>query len=280
MQLTICHDMESLQENLASLALEGQRIALVPTMGALHEGHLALVRQAQDLADAVVVSIFVNPKQFGPKEDFGKYPRTLEADVEKLNKEGVQLVYAPDVADLYPEGFSTSVSVGELGTILCGKFRPGHFDGVATVVAKLLLRMLPHVAVFGEKDFQQLCVINRMVSDLDIAVEIVGVETMREPDGLALSSRNAYLSAEERKTAPALYKTLQACAAHIEAGQPPQNVLAQGIAELTKLGFTVDYLELRHGYSLAEMKEYAAPARLLAAAWLGKTRLIDNLAME
>ncbi|NBO19924.1 MAG: pantoate--beta-alanine ligase, partial [Proteobacteria bacterium] len=202
MQLTICHDMESLQENLASLALEGQRIALVPTMGALHEGHLALVRQAQDLADAVVVSIFVNPKQFGPKEDFGKYPRTLEADVEKLNKEGVQLVYAPDVADLYPEGFSTSVSVGELGTILCGKFRPGHFDGVATVVAKLLLRMLPHVAVFGEKDFQQLCVINRMVSDLDIAVEIVGVETMREPDGLALSSRNAYLSAEERKTAP------------------------------------------------------------------------------
>lgn len=280
MQLTICHDMESLQEHLASLALEGQRVALVPTMGALHEGHLALVRQAKELAEAVVVSIFVNPKQFGPGEDFSKYPRTLEADVEKLHKEGVQLVYAPDAADLYPEGFSTSISVGELGAILCGKFRPGHFDGVATVVAKLLLRIMPHVAVFGEKDYQQLCVIGRVVSDLDIAVEIAGVETLRDADGLAMSSRNTYLSPGERATAPALYKTLQACAAHIQGGQPADKVLAQGSAELAKAGFTLDYLELRHGDTLAEMTEYAPPARLLVAAWLGKTRLIDNLALE
>lgn len=280
MQSTLCRDQESLQESLAALALEGKRVALVPTMGALHAGHLALVEQAKDLADAVVVSIFVNPKQFGPNEDLSKYPRMLEADIKKLDEAGVAIIYAPTVEDLYPEGFSSSITVGPLSQILCGKFRPGHFDGVATVVAKLLLRMLPHVAVFGEKDFQQLCVIQRVVQDLDIAVDIVGVETLREADGLAMSSRNAYLSESERALAPLVYVALQACAKRLKAGEPAASVLAEAREQLTQKGFKLDYLELRHGETLAEMPEYAPPARLLIAAWLGTTRLIDNIEVE
>ncbi len=280
MQLTISRDMESLQQALSGYAMDGKRIALVPTMGALHSGHQALIAQARELADIVVVSIFVNPKQFGPNEDFSKYPRMLEADVKKAGEAGASLVYAPDASDLYPEGFTTSISAGALGTILEGKFRPGHFDGVATVVAKLLLRVLPHIALFGEKDYQQLCVIQRMVNDLDISVEIAGVETVREPDGLALSSRNAYLTPEERKTAPQLHKALQITADAIRAGNPVKASLDKAIAALTASGFRVDYLELRSEYTLDEMTAYAPPARLLVAATLGATRLIDNIALE
>jgi pantoate--beta-alanine ligase len=280
MQLTISRDMESLQEALSGIAMDGQRVALVPTMGALHTGHQALIRQARELADAVVVSIFVNPKQFGPNEDFSKYPRMLEEDIKKAGEAGATVIYAPDASDLYPEDYSTSISVGALGQILCGKFRPGHFDGVATVVAKLLLRVLPHVAVFGEKDFQQLCVIQRMANDLDIGVEIAGVETVREPDGLALSSRNAYLTADERSRAPLLYKILHSTAKKITTCLSVRTALDQGLAELAQAGFKPDYLELRDEYTLADMPNFNAPARLLTAAWLGNTRLIDNIAVE
>lgn len=280
MQLTISRDMASLQQALSTLAMAGKTVALVPTMGALHEGHMALIRQAKDLADAVVATIFVNPKQFGPNEDFSKYPRTLESDLKKLDEAGASVVYTPDAADLYPENFATVVSPGPLGAILEGQFRPGFFDGVATIVTKLLLRTLPHVALFGEKDYQQLCVIQRIVNDLDIGVEIAGVETTREPDGLALSSRNVYLSPEERAAAPKLYQALQVTSDAIKGGTPVKPSLDKAIAALTHAGFKVDYLELRAEYTLAEMPEYKSPARLLVAATLGKTRLIDNLAVE
>ena len=280
MQLAkLVHDMESLQEALAELALAGDTIALVPTMGALHAGHVALVRHAATLANQVVITIFVNPKQFGPNEDFAKYPRTLEADLAAIAQEKVAIVYAPSVEDLYPEGFSTSVSVGEVGTILCGKSRPGHFDGVATVVTKLLMRTLPQVAVFGEKDYQQLCIIRQLVDDLDIGVGIEGLETVREEDGLAMSSRNRYLSAPEREIAPILYKTLQQLRDAMAGGAVVESTLVQGKAALEKAGFIVDYLELRDAYSLKTVEYVGAPARLLVAAWLGTTRLIDNIAV-
>lgn len=278
MQLTVLRDVAGLQSHLAGLAGQGRRIALVPTMGALHKGHAALIEHAKKLADVVAVSIFVNPKQFGAGEDFSKYPRQLEADIKVASEAGAALVYAPTAEDMYPAGFATTISVGELGNILEGAARPKHFDGVATVVAKLLLRALPHVAIFGEKDYQQLCVIRRLVRDLDIPIEIIGHPTVREADGLAMSSRNAYLSAAERKTAPTLYKTLTQTAEKIKAGD--KAALKEGIKTLEKAGFTVDYLELCHAASLAEMKEYAAPARLLVAATLGNTRLIDNIAVE
>lgn len=281
MQSVIAHSLESLQKELIALVRAGKRIALVPTMGALHDGHMALVEAAKQHADAVVVSIFVNPKQFGPHEDFSKYPRMLEADLEKIGKAGAAIAYTPTVEDVYPPGFSSHVAMGKIGEILCGKFRPGHFDGVATVVAKLLLRVLPHVAVFGEKDYQQLCVIHRAVLDLDIPVSIVGLPTVREKDGLAMSSRNVYLSKEERALAPKLHQTLVQTAARIAA--MPANVsaaLADGAAALAAAGFKVDYLELRASETLEEMDKFRPPARLLAAAWLGKTRLIDNIALE
>lgn len=280
MQLTVARTMDELAGGIAELVAAGKRIALVPTMGALHEGHISLVRQGKALADAVVATIFVNPRQFGPNEDFAKYPRTLEDDLRKLDEAGVALVYTPETGDLYPEGYSTSVSPGAIGAELEGKFRPGFFDGVATVVTKLLLRTLPHVAIFGEKDYQQLCVIRRIVSDLDIAVEIVGGPTIREKDGLALSSRNSYLSAQERKTAPALHAALAATGRAITAGVPVKTALEQGVAALAKAGFRVDYLELRETDTLEPMQEFEAPARLLAAAWLGSTRLIDNIEVE
>lgn len=277
MQITIAKDIATLQSALLPLARAGKRVALVPTMGALHEGHASLIRHAKTLADEVVVSIFVNPKQFGPNEDFAKYPRMLEADIKKAGEAGASIVYAPSVEDLYPEGFATSISAGPLASELCGKFRPGHFDGVATVVAKLLLRVMPHVAVFGEKDYQQLAIIRRAVYDLDIPVEIVGAPTVREADGLAMSSRNAYLSKEERATAAQIHATLVSAASALKSRAMPANVLAEGMSKLTMLGFKVDYLELRHTDTLAPMSSFKAPARLLVAAWLGKTRLIDNI---
>ncbi len=278
--LVVVHDVESLQEALASLAKEGKRLALVPTMGALHAGHMSLIKLASDYADAVAVSIFVNPSQFGKGEDFDKYPRMLSADIKKSDDAGASIVYAPSVEDMYPTGYATSVAVGGMDEILCGRFRPGHFSGVATVVAKLLLRTLPHVAVFGEKDYQQLCVIRRMAEDLDIPVEIIGAPTMREGDGLALSSRNAYLTDDERKLAPKVFETLTRAANRIKAGGAVKDALAEGMAALTAAGFRVDYLELRSEDELKEMHDISEPSRLLVAAWLGKTRLIDNIAVE
>jgi pantoate--beta-alanine ligase len=281
MQLTVTKDMEAFHRALLGPAREGKRLALVPTMGALHAGHLSLVEHAKTLADTVAMTIFVNPKQFGPNEDFAKYPRALENDINLAEKAGVEIIYAPDVDDLYPEGYSTSVSAGPLSTQLCGKFRPGHFDGVATVVSKLLLRAMPHVAVFGEKDYQQLCIIRRVVDDLDIAVDIVGAPTVRESDGLAMSSRNTYLTASERAIAPKLYDTLVNTGRDIIMGNiTPKAAIADATKLLTALGFKVDYLELRDSDTLSPMDDFEPPARLLVAAWLGKTRLIDNIPLE
>lgn len=280
MQLTIANDVVSLQKALIALARQGKRIGLVPTMGALHSGHMALVNVARQRSDAVVMSIFVNPRQFGPAEDFSRYPRPVEADIAKAQEAGVDVLYMPSVEDMYPMEFMTTVSTGALGQILCGRSRPGHFDGVATVVTKLLLRVAPHVAVFGEKDYQQLCVIRRVVYDLDIPMEILGMPTIREEDGLALSSRNVYLTPEERKVAPVLYQTLEETASAIKGGAGVKNAVDAGIKTLKQAGFKMDYLELRQAYSLNALEKYEAPARLLAAAWLGKTRLIDNIGLE
>jgi pantoate--beta-alanine ligase len=259
----LVHNLENLQAALLELAQAGKTVAFVPTMGALHSGHISLIEQGFELADAVVVSIFVNPRQFGAGEDFEQYPRNLEADLAVAQAAGVNIVYAPDVADMYPEGFVFSISVGEIGKILCGKSRVGHFDGVAIVVAKLLLRVMPHFAIFGLKDYQQFYIIQRLVADLDIPTEIVGAEIVRDADGLALSSRNRYLSADERKIAPILYQTIVQVAAEI-----PQigadGAINKGISELTAQGFVVDYLEIFE-------------ERLLVAVKLGKTRLLDNV---
>ena len=277
--MILIHDFEILQQALLELAQDGKKIALVPTMGALHAGHGSLISKALENADVVVVSIFVNPTQFSPTEDLEKYPRTLDDDVKLAEKMGAEIIYAPSVEDMYPEGFSSKISAGEISTILCGKFRVGHFDGVATVVTKLLLRIMPHVAIFGMKDYQQLCVIERVVEDLDIPIEIIAAPTMREADGLALSSRNRYLSEEERKTAPLLYETLVRVAKEMKYSGVADS-LAKGIANLISHGFKIEYLELCNDSTLESVSELEEDARLLVAAWLGKTRLIDNIAVE
>lgn len=255
-----------------------QTVALVPTMGALHRGHLELVQQAKEHAQQVVVSIFVNPTQFGPSEDFTKYPRQLEQDIELLGEAGISLVWAPSVGEIYPEGFATMVHVVGVSEGLCGAHRPGHFDGVATIVNKLLHQIKPDVALFGEKDYQQLCVIRRMVRDLNMDMNIIGVPTVREKDGLALSSRNAYLDEKQRKIAPALHKTLKEAATAIEGGAAIDDTLEEAKHQLLVAGFTsVDYLELREEDSLTPVIIHGVPARLLVAAYLGSTRLIDNV---
>lgn len=256
---------------------EGRRVALVPTMGCLHEGHLVLVRRARELADFVVVSIFVNPTQFGPGEDFDRYPRALERDRELLRAEGVEVIFAPPPGEMYPAGFQTFVTVERLSEPLCGARRPGHFRGVATVVAKLFCAVEPDVAVFGEKDYQQFQVIRRMVSDLDLPVAVEGVPTVREPDGLAMSSRNAYLSAEERRSALGLSRALARAQELVDAGEErPSALEAAARAVLEGAGLQIDYAEVRHPETLEPM-ESAAPRALLAlAAFAGTTRLIDN----
>ena len=277
----VVHDMERLQEALADIAVTGKRIALVPTMGALHAGHMSLIEVARSYADAVVLYIFVNPKQFGPNEDFAKYPRTLDDDVQMASAAEVDIVYAPTPEDVYHPGFSTNVSAGEMATLLCGKSRPGHFDGVATVLTKMFMRILPHVAVFGEKDYQQLCVIRKFVDDLDIPVEIIGAPTCREADGLAMSSRNRYLSKEERTMAPKLYEILKTVGTTIlSESLPISAALEQGRAALAAAGFKLDYLELCDAYSLIPAQTLDYSTRLLVAVWLGNTRLIDNVAVE
>ncbi|TAN47164.1 MAG: pantoate--beta-alanine ligase, partial [Rhodospirillales bacterium] len=253
----------------------------VPTMGALHEGHLSLLAKAREQADRVVASIFVNPTQFGPNEDFTRYPRQEETDLALLEKAGCDLVYLPTVAAMYPEGFSTAISVAGVSEGLCGACRPGHFSGVATVVAKLLLQGLPDIAVFGEKDYQQLQVIKRLVLDLDIPVRILGAPTLREADGLAKSSRNAYLTPEERRIAPALYKILSDAAKRVQGGEAASNACADAVKALIAAGFArADYIEVRDAETLAPVEHPTATARILGAAWLGRTRLIDNLPIK
>ncbi|HAK63033.1 MAG: pantoate--beta-alanine ligase [Pseudomonadota bacterium] len=257
----------------------GQRIGFAPTMGALHEGHLSLVRAARQRCDRVVVSIFVNPTQFGPNEDFDAYPRNEAADLALLAGVSADLAYLPSVEVMYPKGACTTVTVTGITDGLCGAMRPGHFQGVATVVTKLLLQVLPDAAFFGEKDYQQLKTITRMARDLDIPCEIIGVPTVREADGLALSSRNVYLSPAERRNALTLPRTMQAVAARLRNGSASAAHLAWGREELLRGGFdSVDYLELCDAEDLSPIGNLRqAPARLIAAARIGKTRLIDNI---
>ncbi len=279
--MQIFRDVDALRRGLSSLGADGSKVAMVPTMGALHDGHMALVREAQARAAHVVVSIFVNPTQFGPNEDLAAYPRREAQDAALLRAAGVSVLWAPDVAAMYPAGFATSIHVAGLSEQLDGAHRPGHFDGVATVVAKLLCRVRPDYACFGEKDYQQLAVIRRLVADLDLGVEIVGVPTQRDSDGLALSSRNAYLSADEREAALALPRALQSAAQAIIGGAPVAATLAEAVQRILAGGFeSVDYVELRDAATLAPLESLVAPGRLLAAARIGRTRLIDNIAVN
>jgi pantoate--beta-alanine ligase len=274
----LVRSVAALRDVVRAWRSNGERVGLVPTMGALHAGHLALVAAARAQGEHVVASLFVNPKQFGPSEDFAAYPRDESADLAAFAKAGVDLVFAPTVEEMYPPGFATSVHIAGLTEALEGAHRPGHFDGVATVVGKLLLQVLPDAAYFGEKDYQQLTVVRRLVRDLDIPARIEGVLTVREPDGLALSSRNIYLSPAERRIAPQLHRVLRDTAAAIK--QHPSAIgpgLEKGLATLGAAGFVPDYLALRDAADFSAMTALDRPARLLTAARLGRTRLIDNI---
>jgi pantoate--beta-alanine ligase len=270
--------VKDLRAQVAEWRKAGETIALVPTMGALHAGHLSLIGIAKGHAGRVVASIFVNPSQFGPREDFKRYPRDEEGDMKKLAEAGVDLVFIPSTDEMYPAGFATKVSLPNLTEDLCGAARPNHFEGVATVVTKLLLQCGPDVAVFGEKDFQQLLVIKRLVRDLNIPVEIIGAPIVREEDGLALSSRNAYLSADERNRAPILHQVLAETAASLANGEGCDAATSAGRFKLEGRGFRVDYVAVRDPETLAPLfGPIKGPARVMGAAFLGATRLIDNV---
>ncbi len=279
--MQIIREVAALREAVAALKASGGEVALVPTMGALHAGHMALVAEARRHARHLVASIFVNPLQFGAGEDLATYPRREASDARLLEEEGVAILWAPDAAAMYPEGFATNISVTGVSQGLCGAARPGHFDGVATVVAKLFNQVQPDVAVFGEKDYQQLAVIRRMVEDLDLPVRIMGVPTQRDADGLALSSRNAYLTDEERRAARTLPRALGEAAQAIGAGGDVAEVLDRARGRLAAAGFDpIDYVALCDAGSLQETPQVTGPARILAAAWIGQTRLIDNLPID
>jgi len=279
--LPVVRTVAELRAVVAGWRRAGDTVALIPTMGYLHEGHLALVRRGRELATRTVATLFVNPTQFGPSEDLARYPRDEAGDAAKLAGAGCDLLFAPGVEEMYPPGFATAISVGRVSEGLCGTFRPQMFGGVALVVTKLLLQALPDVAVFGEKDYQQLQVIRRFVRDLDIPVRVEGAPTVREADGLALSSRNSYLTPAERAAAPALNRTLLWAAGELADGsREAAPVLAEARARILAAGFaSVDYVELRCAETLAPLERTAGPARLLAAAWLGRARLIDNVSV-
>jgi pantoate--beta-alanine ligase len=275
----VLRTISALRAWAARARAKDETVALVPTMGALHAGHLGLVRLAKRKASRVVVSIFVNPAQFAPNEDFSSYPRSWDADLAALSQLKVDAIWAPSVATMYPEGFATRIEPGGPAVAaLEDKFRPHFFGGVCTVVAKLLLQVTPDFATFGEKDYQQLKVVTAMARDLNIPTKIVGLPTVREKDGLAMSSRNAYLSADERATAPTLHRVLKECAVQIKERRPMVDVLAVGRAKIEREGFVVDYIEARHAETLVPITDLKnGPIRLLVAARLGRTRLIDNV---
>ena len=277
--IDIVRTVAALRETVAAWRAAGETVAFVPTMGGIHAGHLSLVHAARKSADRVAISLFVNPRQFGANEDFASYPAHEAEDAAALLAAGSDAIYAPGTAAIYPEGFATTVSVADLTAGLCGPHRPGHFDGVATIVAKLLLQCGPDRALFGEKDFQQLQVIRRLVRDLDIPVEILGVPTVRDPDGLALSSRNAYLNEAERRAAPVLFRTLSALAETVAEGKVDCRAAAKAAEEeLLAAGFSsVDYVAVCDAEALAPVDRVAGKARVFGAARLGATRLIDNL---
>ena len=280
-QLPIETTVAGLRTRIAAARKSGARIGFVPTMGALHEGHLSLVRLARQHADFVGVSIFVNPTQFAPNEDFDAYPRTLDEDTEKLAETGLAgVVFSPQVREMYPKDFATGIVVGGPAKGLESDFRPHFFSGVAIVVTKLLVAAMPDVAVFGEKDYQQLLVVRRFVADLGLPIEIVGAPIAREADGLARSSRNVYLSAEERKIAVHLNEVLKMVAAAVKEGSPIAAAEEAGKAALKTAGFgTIDYVTVRDAATLAPLEKFDRPARVLAAAKVGRTRLIDNMAV-
>jgi pantoate--beta-alanine ligase len=277
----IARTVEDLRSVIAKWRKSGETVALAPTMGSLHEGHLSLIAIGKKRASRVVASVFVNPTQFGPKEDFKRYPRDETSDVEKLASAGADLVYAPSVEEMYPKGSSTSVKVGNLSDDLCGGARPQHFEGVATVVTKLLLQAAPDIAVFGEKDYQQLLVIKSLVRDMFIPVEIVSAPIVREEDGLAMSSRNVYLSPKERAIAPVLHQVLSKIAADLAEARGCDDASGSGRFKLEAAGFRVNYVAIRDAATLGPLSgPVRVPARVLAAAYLGATRLIDNVAVS
>jgi pantoate--beta-alanine ligase len=275
----VVRTVPALRRTVEALRARKAAVALVPTMGALHDGHMSLVRLAKRRAQKVVVSIFVNPTQFAPTEDFGSYPRTWKADLAKLTAEKVDLVWNPDVKAMYPDGFATRiVPEGPATAGLEDRFRPHFFGGVATVVGKLFTQVRPDVAIFGEKDFQQLRVVTQMAADLDLGVKVIGSRTVRERDGLAMSSRNVYLSAEERQTAPTLHRAMKESAKRLKAGEDFEAAMAAGRELITAAGFALDYFEARHAGTLAPIASIKdGPVRILVAAKLGTTRLIDNI---
>ncbi len=276
--MEIVRDPEALRARVTAWRAAGETVGLVPTMGGIHDGHLALVRAAATASTRVVASLFVNPAQFGPREDFAGYPRDEQRDASLIAAAGGELLYAPTVETMYPDGFQTTVKVADVAKGLCGDYRPGHFDGVATVVAKLFVQCAPDAAWFGEKDYQQLLVIRRMARDLGLSLAVHGVATVREPDGLALSSRNAYLDERERAIAPLLHHTLSAVAEAVAGGAAAADETLRGRNALLDAGFSpVDYIEVRDAETLAPVDAVSRPARVLAAAHLGRARLIDNV---
>jgi len=278
--LDIVRTVAELRSHISMWRKEGLSVALVPTMGSLHAGHLSLMKVGKGRSDKVIATIFVNPLQFAPNEDFETYPRREDSDIQKLVEEDIDLLFAPDVKEMYRPDATTTISVGGLTDCLCALSRPGFFDGVATVVTKLLLQALPDIAIFGEKDYQQLLVIKRLATDLDIPVEIIGAPTIREEDGLALSSRNVYLDTKSRSIAPSMYNILNEYASDISNGNDIKKSLQLAKQNMQKSGFEkIEYLDLRSSQTLQACNDIKKPSRLFAAAWLGSTRLIDNLAI-